>query len=49
MYIYMGEGRVSVCTYVYFVFSVSKLSKMSTAKINNLLESSNIDTINECA
>lgn len=49
LYIYMGGGRVSVCMYVYFGFSVSKLSRKSTPKTNNLLEGSSINTINECA
>jgi len=35
--------------YMYFVFLDSELSKMSTAKMNNLLESSNINTIHERA
>lgn len=47
--IYMGGGRVSGCTSVYFDFLVSQLSKMSTAKMNNLLESHIINTINEFA
>lgn len=45
IYIRMGGRRVSVCTCVYFGFLVSKLSKMSTAKMKNLLESSNRSTI----
>lgn len=48
-YTYLWQGRVSVCMYAYFGFLVSKLSNMSSINMNNLLESSNINTTNECA